>query len=196
MLDTEPNAILREWPAAARAGGRAEAADVLERWLADEGAGLGALGSGSLQARALLERAGVAFARLGAGVRAAGLGLDDLAALVDALHGVVPAPDTESRTGLAALHGLAVGGWHAEADHDDAHGASPATPGGDPFASLDPAVGKLIRHDIKTPLQAASLNLELLAMEQEGNPEVTGQIETIMQSLDSAVAMLRRFDDV
>jgi len=65
---------------------------------------------------------------------------------------------------------------------------------GDPLAGVDPALAKLIRHDIKTPLQAASLNLELLAMEQAGNVPVVEAIATIQASLDDAVAMLHRFD--
>jgi len=64
----------------------------------------------------------------------------------------------------------------------------------DPLGSLDPDLARILRHDIKTPLQAASLNLELLALEQDGNADVTEAIASIQASLDTAVAMLQRFE--
>ena len=192
MGDAGSEEVVRRWGEAVRSHARSGAVDVFEGWLAVEGAGVVAPVGGGARPSALAERAGRSFVRLGAAARAAGLSLQDLAALLDALRDVVEGIDAGSA--LATVHGLAAGGWHADAS--PAPVPLPAAPSGDPFARLDPALGKLIRHDIKTPLQAASLNLELLAMEQGDNPEVTGAIATIMQSLDSAVAMLQRFDDV
>ena len=205
MIDAERDGIVDRWVDAVRAGGRGAVAGVLERWVAAEGDDAAALdGRGVAHADALLARSGRAFARLGGAARAAGLDPDDLAGAFDALRDVVDAGgDDGTRTGLAALQGVAVGGWHARAASTSAPEAAAApdaapdvAPAASPLAGLDPALGKLIRHDIKTPLQAASLNLELLAMEQEDNPAVTGAITTIMESLDSAVAMLQRFDEV
>lgn len=166
------------------------------------------------------ERTQGAFVRLGGVACDAGLTLDAVRDIMLALGEVVPGEPGESAAPseppagrapgvpvgrFALLHGLAAGGWHAgcgPAHPRTGTGGSIPVPGTvdeaapiAAFPALDPELAKLIRHDIKTPLQAASLNLELLAMEQEGNPSVTGAIETIMQSLDSAVAMLQRFDD-
>ena len=147
----------------------------------------------------------MSFARLGGASRAAGVDLRALHALLRALDAAVPAAGRQAGTGMDALHGVAVGGWHSRsgdgparrADGPDGTGAAGGRgAGGDRLAGMDPTLRKLIRHDIKTPLQAASLNLELLAMEQEDNADVTAAIATIMQSLDSAVEMLQRFDDV
>ena len=188
MVDTDRNELAHRWPRTVRAGGRPEAAGVLETWLAADAERLAPLvAPRPASPEALLRDAGEAFARLGGAMRAAGLDLDALDAAIRALDdGPAGVGD---RAGLATLHGLAAGGWHADVE---TVGSAPPS---DPFA-IDPALGKLIRHDIKTPLQAASLNLELLAMEQEGNPDVTGAIATIMQSLDAAVEMLQRFDNV
>jgi len=75
-------------------------------------------------------------------------------------------------------------------------GMSSGAPGDakDPLHGMDPTLARILRHDIKTPLQAASLNLELLALEQEGNEEVVEAIVRIQQSLDDAVAMLHHFE--
>ena len=70
---------------------------------------------------------------------------------------------------------------------------APAPPH-DPTASLPPDLARILRHDIKTPLQAASLNLELLALEHEDDAGVIASIATIQESLDTAVQMLKRFE--
>ena len=52
-----------------------------------------------------------------------------------------------------------------------------------------------LRHDIKTPLQAASLNLELLALERAESEDDVEAIATIQASIDQAVDMLRPLDE-
>ena len=67
----------------------------------------------------------------------------------------------------------------------------------DPRQRRDPRTDRLVqrlRHDIKTPLQAASLNLELLALERAGDVGDVEAIETIQASIDQAVDMLRPLD--
>ena len=67
----------------------------------------------------------------------------------------------------------------------------------DPRQQRDPRTDRLVqrlRHDIKTPLQAASLNLELLALERAGDADDLEAIETIQASIDQAVEMLRPLD--
>ena len=51
--------------------------------------------------------------------------------------------------------------------------------------------GRTLRHDIKTPLQAASLNLELLALESDEKGLDTEALDVIQRSLDQAVELLR-----
>lgn len=197
MIESDRNDLAERWARAVREGGHDGAAELLERWLVAEDAGIGLSEHAHvLDAETLLHRAGAAFARLGSGARVAGMDLAALRAAVAPLAELVGA-DERGRAGVAALQGLAVGAWHAPGESGEAAGAAPSAAGApDPFRGLDPRLGKMIRHDIKTPLQAASLNLELLAMEHEDDPNVTGAIATIMQSLDSAVEMLQRFDDV
>ena len=89
----------------------------------------------------------------------------------------------------AANSGDLVGRVGRDGNGNAAGGAS-----ADPLDSLDPELARILRHDIKTPLQAASLNLELLALEQDGNADVTEAIASIQASLDTAVAMLQRFE--
>lgn len=55
-------------------------------------------------------------------------------------------------------------------------------------------LARMLRHDIKTPLQAASLNLELLALESAEKGLNGDELDVIQRSIDQAVAMLRRFD--
>jgi len=50
--------------------------------------------------------------------------------------------------------------------------------------------GRAFRHDIKTPLQAASLNLELLALEGAGSGLDLDALEVIQRSLDQAVEIV------
>lgn len=56
--------------------------------------------------------------------------------------------------------------------------------------------GRAFRHDIKTPLQAASLNLELLTLECAEKGLDTEALDVIQESLDRAVEMLRGFEPV
>ncbi len=212
--------LATRWTESVRADAGANVAAVLERWLGIDGDCLLELERGAGDgARGPELSPGAAFARLGGMACDAGLDLDAVRRLMAALESLLPgAGETvrvagQERSGatpaMPVLHGIVTGAWHA-----GCHGTNPATDtradadasraatdpeggkvsGGSSVPGLDPSLAKLIRHDIKTPLQAASLNLELLAMEQEGNPAVTGAIETIMESLDSAVAMLQRFD--
>ena len=61
-------------------------------------------------------------------------------------------------------------------------------------ASWTDQLVRRLRHDIKTPLQAASLNLELLALERADDAGDLEAIETIQASIDQAVDMLRPLD--
>jgi len=52
--------------------------------------------------------------------------------------------------------------------------------------------GRKLRHDVKTPLQATSLNLELLTLESGERGLDTAALDTIQHSLDQVVEMLAR----
>ena len=60
---------------------------------------------------------------------------------------------------------------------------------------FDAAASKL-RHDVKTPLQATSLNLELLTLESAERGLDTEALDTIQRSLDQVVALLARAEPV
>ena len=215
MTLTEGSLAAR-WIGAVRTEAEAQTTAVLERWLENDAQSLAALESDGVGA--LPADAGPAFARLGGSACDAGLELDAVRRIMAVLDDVLGLPG-EPAAGRApgadpvmpVLHGIVAGAWHVgcggvratdranAGTGSDAGVQSGASAGAAADArpdGMDPVLAKLIRHDIKTPLQAASLNLELLAMEQEGNPAVTGAIETIIESLDSAVAMLQRFDKV
>lgn len=147
--------------------------------------GAGAIGSPSIDAaRALGQgayRAEVDLAALGAA----------FAALPPALLGTAPgatsavlSEDAEQTFG-SACEALAAtcAGWLACVDEGAAAERAELA-----------EIGRVVRHDVKTPLQAASLNLELLALESAEKGIDTEQLELIQRSLDSAVEMLGRFD--
>ena len=52
--------------------------------------------------------------------------------------------------------------------------------------------GRKLRHDVKTPLQATSLNLELLTLETAERGLDTEPLDTIQRSLDQVVDLLSR----
>lgn len=81
----------------------------------------------------------------------------------------------------------------AEAAFEGAEGNVAADPLRQRASPTDQLVRRL-RHDIKTPLQAASLNLELLALDHADDAGDLEAIETIQASIDQAVDMLRPLD--
>ena len=56
--------------------------------------------------------------------------------------------------------------------------------------------GRKLRHDVKTPLQASSLNLELLTLETAERGLDTEPLDTIQRSLDRVAELLARAEPV
>lgn len=173
--DIEHCAAWRERLLAALPDGHAALARTAHDWAERiDSAALGALGAAaSPQQRRI---AAGHLAELGRRARQAGVEGSELEQLIEALGASLHAASAEQRLWIG---GAVYGAWDGVA-----------------CDALSPELGKILRHDIKTPLQAASLNLELLALEQEGQAELLDAIQTIQQSLDSAVGMLQRFDGV
>lgn len=117
--------------------------------------------------------------------RSAGASLAELLQEYDRLEDVLTddpgrAGFAKRREGVRRLRQRAATDWMAALDAER--------------GSRDRLVGawsRLIRHDIKTPLQAALLNLEILQMEFEDRGESSEDVVVIRSSLEQAIEMLR-----